>query len=122
MELSKENKESLRRLIRYLEENLRASSIAGLDYIDPRDFTNRFLSKQNHVIFGRRGAGKSMLIKSIMDKPDFINISINLEDLKDISFPNIIIKVMQEAYEKIVEEIDKSITSLWFLKFREEKN
>ena len=59
------NTEDLEKLIRFIEENLRASSNAGLKFIDLRNFKGRLQSRQNHVVFGRRGAGKSTLINSL---------------------------------------------------------
>jgi energy-coupling factor transporter ATP-binding protein EcfA2 len=85
------------KLVNYIEENLRASHSAGLTFIDPRHLQTRLSSKQNHVVFGRRGAGKSTLVSSLDSAPEHLTISVNLEDYKDISFPNIILRVLRAS-------------------------
>lgn len=64
------NKAQATKLLTYLEENLRASRRAGLRFVDPRNYRESVLSRQNHVIFGRRGAGKSTLLASL-ERLDF---------------------------------------------------
>ncbi len=59
------NPEEVEKLVTYIEENLRASSSAGLPFVDSRHYRSRLLSKQNHIVFGRRGAGKTSLISSV---------------------------------------------------------
>src|SRR5580704_13972215 len=85
------------KLVAYIEENLRASSLAGLTFIDTRNFKGRLTVRQNHVVFGRRGAGKSSLVKSVCGPADHVAVRINLEDFKDISFPNILLHVLMES-------------------------
>jgi len=98
----------------YIEENLRKTSISGLPYIDLHDNRRSILAKQNNVVFGRRGSGKSTLLgELIKGKVDFIEI--NLENYKNISFPNIIIKVVEEIYISIKKSINKQF-SFHFLK------
>lgn len=101
----------LRKLVSYLEENLRASSKAGLQFIDPRGHMERLDSKQNHVVFGRRGAGKSSLVKALDGKSTALTIFVNVEDFKDISFPNVVLHVLKASFVK-VEAYLKSLG--WF--------
>jgi len=98
-------KEELRKLIKYIEENLRASKSGGLKFIDPRNYKSRLKSSQNHIIYGRRGAGKSTLISSTDLADDVVSILINLEDYKDITFPNIIIQTLISCFYKLEEKI-----------------
>ena len=49
---------NLNKLASYIEENLRATINSGMSFIDPKNFRGKLSSKQNHVAFGRRGAGK----------------------------------------------------------------
>jgi hypothetical protein len=88
-------------LVAYIEENLRASSLAGLNFIDTRNFKGRLTVRQNHVVFGRRGAGKSSLVKSVCGPADHVAVRINLEDYKDISFPNILLRVLKASCEEL---------------------
>jgi len=100
------------RLITCIEENLRASPSAGLKFVDLRRHKTRLVSKQNHVIFGRRGAGKTSLVGSIQDSEKYIYIYINLEDYKDITFPNILIRVLTQVFSQLNLEVRK--TFFWF--------
>lgn len=61
--------------------------------------------RQNHVVFGRRGAGKSSLVESVCTPAAHIAIRMNLEDYKDISFPNILVHVLKAS----CRELDKAV-------------
>lgn len=91
----------LQKLVTCIEENLRASKLAGLSFVDPSNFKTRLLARQNHVIFGRRGAGKSSLLASLNQAEGITALALNLEDYKDISFPNIILHVLAESFEQL---------------------
>lgn len=101
------DRESLRRIISYLEENLRASKRAGLPFLDPRNFRSRILNKQNHVVFGRRGAGKTSLLSSLESQDGILALRINLEDYKRITFPNIILYTLIELFDQLEKQIGK---------------
>jgi hypothetical protein len=94
------DRESLQRLVNHIEENLRASMSAGLPFVDPRGHQERILTRQNHVVFGRRGAGKSTLLRSITDT-DRLVVPLNLEDYKDVTFPNIVIQILRETFTEL---------------------
>jgi len=72
------NPEEISKLVTYIEENLRASSSVGLSFVDSRHHKTRLLSNQNHVIFGRRGAGKTTLVKATKETENQITIYLNL--------------------------------------------
>lgn len=97
----------LNKLITYLEENTRADKVSGIEFIDPRNFKEKVRGKQNYVVFGRRGAGKSTLLKTLNKYDKSLTIYVNLEDYKDITFPNIIIKVLVTFYEEISRKLNK---------------
>lgn len=100
-------KNELNKLITYLEENTRADKVSGIEFIDPRNFKEKVRGKQNYVVFGRRGAGKSTLLKTLNKYENSLTIYVNLEDYKDITFPNIIIKVLITFYREIERKLDK---------------
>ncbi|PTX62888.1 hypothetical protein C8N46_102288 [Kordia periserrulae] len=100
-----DNKE-LNKLITYLEENTRADKVSGIEFIDPRNFKEKVRGKQNYVVFGRRGAGKSTLLKTLNKYDKSLTIYVNLEDYKDITFPNIIIKVLVTFYREISRKLN----------------
>ena len=58
-------KPEIQKLINYIEENTRASQVSGISFIDPKNHKGKILLKQNHVVFGRRGAGKTSLINTL---------------------------------------------------------
>jgi len=97
----------VKKLVTHIEENLRASGSSGLYFVDSRHHRERLLSRQNHVVFGRRGAGKSSLINSITKVDEHVDISLNLEDFKDITFPNIVIHVLLGTFNQLKEKIKK---------------
>lgn len=95
------------KLVTYIEENLRTSPVAGLQFVDSRKFRTRLISKQNHVIFGRRGAGKTTLAKSIGRSENSIEIYLNLKDFKDITFPSIIIQILVEMFGQLRDKLNE---------------
>ena len=97
------NHTNLKTLVSYIDENLRASSHAGLPFVDPRGHQDRVRVRQNHVVFGRRGAGKSTLLRSLTNISPVV-IRVNLEDYKDSTFPNIVIQVLLRMLEALEQE------------------
>jgi hypothetical protein len=89
------------RLVNYIEENLRASRSAGLEFVDPRNISKRLSSRQNHVVFGRRGAGKTTLLSPLRSSPDCAGIYINIENYKDITFPNILVSILMGSFKNL---------------------
>jgi len=99
------NQTEITKLVTFIEENLRASPSSGLPFVDSRSFRTRLLSKQNHVVFGRRGSGKTTLISSTKEPSTHLDIYLNLEDFKDITFPNIVIYVLHEMFNLLNDQI-----------------
>src|SRR6056297_951778 len=88
------------KLRNYIEENIRASKKSGIEFIDPRRFQSQIHNRQNHVIFGRRGSGKTSLLNQLEKQVKFV-ISVNIESYKDIFFPNIIVHVLIRFLEEL---------------------
>lgn len=107
----------IQKLIRYIEENTRADKVSGIEFIDPRNFKAKVRGKQNYVVFGRRGAGKSTLLKTLSANDENFGIYVNLEDYKDITFPNIIIKVLTRFFEGSIENLNNNISFWEFKKY-----
>lgn len=80
-------------------------------YIDGGSALLDATSRQNHVVFARRGCGKSLLLHSSSktlatgDK----SIYLNCEDFKHHSFPNVIIEILDALFI----ELQKNLTG-WF--------
>jgi hypothetical protein len=100
------HRDSLSKLAVYIDENIRVSKKGGLPFVDTRGFQNRLLAKQNHIVFGRRGAGKTSLVNSLQGKPGIATLYVNLEDYKDISFPNILIKVLTVLFRGLADRLE----------------
>lgn len=99
------NQAEISKLVTFIEENLRASPSSGLPFVDSRSSCTRLLAKQNHVVFGRRGSGKTTLVNSTKASPDHLDLYLNLEDYKDITFPNIVIRILIEMFTLLSEQI-----------------
>lgn len=94
--------QDLNKVLKYIEENIRVTEQTTIEYLDPKGHIDRLESKQNQIIFGRRGSGKSLLLKSLKARgTDKVIISINLDDYKDISFPDSIIQVLRVVIRQL---------------------
>lgn len=100
----------INKLVSFIEENTRADKVSGIDFIDPRNFKSKVQNKQNGVIFGRRGAGKSTLLKTVENNKNIFSIYVNLEDYKDITFPNIIIKILIKFFKVSIENLKTDLS------------
>ena len=96
------NIEEIQKVLNYIEENMRVTEQTSIEYLDSQGHINRLCLKQNHIIFGRRGSGKSLLLKSLKEKNKALYITVNLEDFKDISFPNSIIQVQKSIIQQLL--------------------
>jgi hypothetical protein len=95
-------------LSNFIEQNLRSSQSAGLKFIDSGNLQSRLANKQNHVVFGRRGAGKSTFMTSLNGN-DFIAVYVDIDAYKDISFPDIVIKVLVVIFEQLRHATNKRL-------------
>lgn len=95
--------DDIRDILRFIEENMRVSDQTSIEYLDPQGHVDRLSYKQNQIIFGRRGSGKSLLLKSLRESSEKTCIKVNLEDFKDISFPNSIIQVQVLFFEELLK-------------------
>jgi AAA+ ATPase superfamily predicted ATPase len=95
------------KLTNYIEENIRSSNSSGLSFVDTRNFLSRLSLKQNHVVYGRRGSGKTSLVKASIDGKKHLDVYIDIEDFKDITFPNVVIRILIEMFS----EVDKKIST-----------
>lgn len=92
----------LQKVVNFIEENIRNSTKTDLGYVDLKNQKNRLLTNQNHIVFGRRGAGKSSLLNELKDglMNNSVTIKLNMEDFKDIAFPNILTHILMKVFEK----------------------
>ncbi len=100
------NNKDLNKVLKFIEENIRVTNQTSIEYLDPKGHIERLDSKQNQVIFGRRGSGKSLLLKSLKKtRTDVICLTVNIEDFKDVSFPNSIIQVLKALIKQLNREV-----------------
>ncbi len=60
-------------------------------------FVNRLDSNRNHVIFGRRGSGKSVLLRKLemrVESSKIHTVLIDVEQIAQKSYPNLIIEML----------------------------
>lgn len=83
----------------------------SVPYIDVGNALSDAASRQNHVIFGRRGCGKSLLLRRSADSvADNVKcIYLNCEDFKRHSFPNVLIVIL----DALLVELQANLKS-WF--------
>ena len=99
-----------------ITENLRIQRHSeDVEYVDTNNLIGDLKAKQNHVVFARRGCGKTLLLfKSADQTPDNTRvIYLNCEDFKRHSFPDVLLEIL----ESIFVEIRRNLNS-WFGKKR----
>lgn len=91
-----------------IDENHRASQQTGFEFIDPGMETERVTNRKCQVIFGRRGTGKTTLLKSINQENgcDY-SININIEDIKDLHYPDILVQVLIIFFRSLLTFVNK---------------
>ncbi len=105
--------EKLTKLRLVINENLRVQR-GGADpvpYIDVGSVLNDIRARQNHVVFARRGCGKTLLLhhsSRILDQ-SIKSVYLNCEDFKRHSFPNVLIEILDALFA----ELEKHLTG-WF--------
>jgi Cdc6-like AAA superfamily ATPase len=82
-----------------------------IDYIDTANSLSDAIARQNHVVFGRRGCGKTLLLLEAQRrvKKDVKVVYVNCEDYKQHSFPNVLIEILDQLFK----ELEKNLTG-WF--------
>ncbi len=110
MESSLPTKEQLIKLQSVITENLRVQHGGAdpIDYVDTASALSKANSKQNHVIFGRRGCGKSLLLEQSKRTVDVTTkvIYLNCEDFKNHSFPNVLIEILDSVFEELERHVN----------------
>jgi AAA domain-containing protein len=101
------------RLRRIVQESIRVqrSGSGTIEYVDVTRALADMVAKQNHVVFGRRGCGKTLLMQTTQEKVDesVRVVYINCEDYKQHSFPNVLIEILDNLFE----ELEKNLRG-WF--------
>jgi Cdc6-like AAA superfamily ATPase len=113
--------EDLKKLRLVINESLRVQR-AGADpvpYIDVSNVLTDVVARQNHAIFGRRGCGKTLLLRHSTDNlpVEVRSVYLNCEDFKKHSFPNVLIEILDALFA----ELEKQLRG-WFGKKRRSRD
>jgi len=97
--------EKLTKLRLVITENLRVQH-GGADpvpYIDVGNVLNDIRARQNHVVFARRGCGKTLLLHHSSRHLDISvkSVYLNCEDFKSHSFPNVLIEILDALFREL---------------------
>jgi len=105
--------QGIRALRTIVQEGIRVQrdSPEPVEYIDAANTLSDAIARQNHVIFGRRGCGKTLLLHEAERrvKANVKVIYVNCEDYKQHSFPNVLIEILDQLFEELEENL-----SGWF--------
>lgn len=115
--------EKMQKLVIVLQEAARANK-DGKRFIEPSvgvwDDTK---SKRHHLIFGRRGSGKSSLLRKVENETgsDFLNIYINVEIINENEYPDILIHSLIILFKKLLESLKINKINFLFLPFSKKR-
>ena len=117
------NSEAVQALELSVEEATRSTEAGVKRFIEPAQGTlSRALAKRPHIVFGRRGSGKSSLLrKAVADLTvDRRPIAfVDLESFKGHSYPDVLISILIQTFERFAQWLDTaavnpaSKTSFW---------
>jgi hypothetical protein len=115
--------DAVAQLVIEIEESMRATEDAVKRFVPPTDNAlPRAVSRQHHLVFGRRGSGKSSLLRKAMNDLSLDRrpvAYIDLEVFKDHSYPDVLLSILIkifDEYEKWLKSIAISSatrTSFW---------
>ncbi len=106
-----------------IEESTRSTSAGVKRFVEPAHGTlNRAMSKQHHLIFGRRGSGKSSLLRKAaadltIDRRPIAFV--DLESFKGHEYPDVLLSVLVETFDRFAQWLDTAAiapankTSFW---------
>lgn len=118
--------ETIDKLATLVEEGARATKKATARFIEPAQGTlRRAESRRHHIVFGRRGSGKSSLLyKSAenLSKRNHPVAYVDLEPFKGHHYPDILISVLLASLDKFKDwltntEIQEKRRRLWYTLF-----
>jgi len=117
------NTEAVQRLEVSIEEATRSTDEGVKRFIEPAHGTlQRAVAKRPHIVFGRRGSGKSSLLrKAVADLTvDRRPIAfVDLESFKGHSYPDVLISILIQTFERFTQWLETAAvnpankTSFW---------
>lgn len=108
-----EKEDKLTKLRLIITENLRIQrgGPKSVPYVDISNALVDMSARQNHVVFGRRGCGKTLLLENSAKRLDASArcVYLNCEDFKKHSFPNVLIQILDALFSELENHL-----SGWF--------
>ncbi len=108
-ELTVKADERLAKLRLVITENLRVQrgGAEPVPYIDVGNVLNDIAARQNHVVFARRGCGKTLLLhhSSRTLQPTVKSVYLNCEDFKRHSFPNVLVEILDALFAGLEQHL-----------------
>lgn len=100
--MASKDKSKLKTLRRVVTEGLRVQRGAPntIAYVDVTGALDNVSARQNHVIFARRGCGKTLLLRESRKHigADVEIVYLNCEDFKKHSFPNVLLEILDQLF------------------------
>ena len=104
--------EKVQSLITLIEESTRASQITSKYFIEPAPgVLSRANSRRHHIVFGRRGAGKSSLLNKIHAEnlaARTPSVFVDLEKFKGHIYPDLLVSVLIETFSSFVDWLENA--------------
>src|SRR5262245_45681544 len=100
------------KLERLLEEATRSTEEGVRRFVEPASGTlARAVSRQHHLIFGRRGSGKSSLLRKAaadltVDRRPIAFV--DLETFKGHTYPDVLLSILIETFSKFAEWLESA--------------
>src|SRR5438105_1152057 len=107
--------EEVRKLMKLVEESTRATKESVKYFIEPTPgVLDKAKNKRHHIIFGRRGSGKSSLLHKIAADLTVSRTPIayvDLEQFKGHSYPDVLISVLITTLKAFQHWLDTAATN-----------
>jgi len=107
--------EAVAKLERLIEEATRATAEGVARFVEPASGTlQRAISRQHHLIFGRRGSGKSSLLRKAtsdltVDRRPIAFV--DLESFKGHEYPDVLLSVLIETFSGFAQWLGSAATA-----------
>lgn len=117
------NTNQMTKLVTLVEEAARSTEEGVKHFVEPAPNTlRRAISKRHHIVFGRRGSGKSSLLRKAaadltIDRRPIAYV--NIEAFKGHSYPDVLLSVLITAFKEFKKWMDSAAvypstrTSFW---------
>ena len=110
------NSPKISELLVHLDEIIREdrSRPPAYRFIDFGGVVGQLTSKTNHVVFGRRGAGKSVLLRELEKRvagAKTKTILVDIESIAQKSYPNLIIEILLIIFRDLLTQVETGFFS-----------